>query len=83
MRFTKLAQNGEGEKTVGERQHTHSQTITIFTAPTHAQYTCTANILRFGNHYSEHSMMTIALYMAILDSSQVLFCHGFETTTAI
>ena len=39
MRFTKLAQNGEGEKTVGKRRHTHSQTITVLTAPTHTQYT--------------------------------------------
>ena len=26
VRFTKLAQNGEGEKTVGKRQHTHYST---------------------------------------------------------
>ena len=38
MRFTKLVQNGEGEKTVGKRRHTHFQSIIIFTAPTHTQY---------------------------------------------
>ena len=27
VRFTKLAQNGEGEKTVGKKQHTHSHTL--------------------------------------------------------
>ena len=67
MRFTKLAQNGEGEKTVGKKQHTHSQTITILTVPTHTQYTplytCTTNILGFVviTTYSRHSMMTMTL----------------------
>ena len=39
--------------------------ITILTAPTHAQYTplytCTANILGFGNHYSKHNIMSMTL----------------------
>ena len=66
VRFTKLAQNGEGEKTVGKKQHTHSQTITVLTAPTHTQYTPTCTYVQqtywgFGNHYSKHSMMTMTL----------------------
>ena len=97
VRFTKLAQNGEGEKTVGKRQHTHSHTLlqyslhrllsdhNIHSYTIHSPlYTCTANILGCGNHYRKHSMMTMRLktwYVAILDRSQVLFCHKFESTT--